>query len=103
MTLLISNLPNEVTQANVVELFEEYGAVKHILLTKDWKRNAGLSIAFVEMSAYAYEKLAMLDLNGCKWKGNQLQISEVAKDDPEEQTISLDFDAMSDGDYCDFW
>ncbi len=101
MTLLINNLPKQVTQANVLELFEDYGAVKHIFLTQDWKTNTGLSLAFVEMSAKAYEKLAMFDLNGCKWKGNQLQIREVASDEPDEEKISLE--AMSDGDYCDFW
>lgn len=101
MTLLIKNLPNQVTQANVLELLEEYGGVKHIFVTKDWRTCTGPNFAFVEMSVKDYEKLAMSDLNGCEWNGSQLQISEVISNEPPAQTFSLE--AMADGDCCDFW
>lgn len=101
MTLLIQNLPNVATQANVVKLLEEYGTVKHIFLAKDWQTDTGLRFAFVEMSVKAYEKLALSDLNGCQWQGNQLQIREVRSNESKEDSTSLE--AMADGDQCDFW
>lgn len=81
MTLFINNLPHEVTEVDVLELFEEYGAVKHIFLPTDWKTNQVLGFAFVEMSVKAREEAAKFELNGSKWMGNQLQISEVSSQD----------------------
>lgn len=80
MTLFINNLPQQVTQVDVIELFEEYGAIKHIFLPRDWKTNQGLGFAFVEMSVKDREEAAMFELNGSKWMGNQLQIREISSD-----------------------
>jgi len=33
------------TQVDLLELFEEYGAVKHIFLPTNWKTNQGLGFA----------------------------------------------------------
>ena len=77
MTLFINNLPHQVTEVDILELFEEYGAVKHIFFPTDWKTEQGLGFAFVEMSVKVREAAAKFELNGSKWMGKQLQISEV--------------------------
>lgn len=78
MTLFINNLPHQATQVDILELFEEYGTVKHIFFPTDWKTDQALGFAFVEMSVKAHEETAMFELNGSKWMGNQLHISEVS-------------------------
>lgn len=78
MTLFINNLPQQVAEVDLLELFEEYGAVKHIFLPTDWKTNQGLGFAFVEMYVKAHEKEVKFALNGSTWMGNHLQISEVS-------------------------
>jgi RNA recognition motif-containing protein len=78
MTLFLNNLPYHITEEDILELFEEYGTVKHIFLPQDWKTSLGLGFAFVEIAVKAQEKSAMSNLNGYKWMGNQLQISEIS-------------------------
>lgn len=78
MTLFINNLPYQVTQADILELFTEYGAVRHIFYPTHWRTSQGLGFAFVEMSVKAQEEVANSELNGFQWLGNYLQISEVS-------------------------
>lgn len=78
MTLFINNLPPHATQVDLLELFEEFGAVKHIFLPSDWHAK-GLRFAFVEMAIKQQEATAINELIGSKWMGNQLQISELKK------------------------
>lgn len=80
MTLFINNLPYQVTQADILELFAEYGAVRHIFYPTHWKTDQGLGFAFVEMSVKERE-VAKLQLNGFQWLENQLQISEIISQD----------------------
>ncbi|MBE9020420.1 RNA-binding protein [Chroococcidiopsidales cyanobacterium LEGE 13417] len=77
MTLFINNLPQQVTQADLIELFEEYGAIAHIFFPTDGKTNRNFGFATVDMMINASEKVAMSELNGSKWMGSQLQIGEV--------------------------
>ena len=82
MTLFINHLPQKVTLVDLLELFEEYGAIKHIFFPTDWKTDKTLGFAFVEMSIEAHESAARFELNGSKWMGNQLQINEVSSHEP---------------------
>ena len=81
MTLFINHLPPQMTQVDLLALFEEYGAIKHIFFPTDWKTGKALGFAFVEMSVKAQESAAMFDLNGAKWMGNQLQINEISSNE----------------------
>jgi RNA recognition motif-containing protein len=78
MTLFLNNLPCQVTQEDLLKLFEEDGSVKHIFLPRDWKTNLGLGFAFIEIAVKSHEKAARSNLNGCQWMGDQLQISEIS-------------------------
>lgn len=78
MTLFINNLLPQVNQADLLELLAEYGTVKHIFFPTDWKTNQSLGFAFIAMSVKAQEEVAMSELNGAQWMGNQLQIREIS-------------------------
>ena len=86
MTLFINNLPYQVTQSDILELFAGYGAVRHIFYPTHWSTNQGLGFAFVEISVKAQEEVANLELNGFQWLGNYLQISEIS---PQERGKTL--------------
>ena len=78
MTLFINNLPYQVTQADLLELFAQYGAVRHIFFPTDWKTGRNFGFGFIEMSIRAAEEAALLELNTFELMGHQLQISEVS-------------------------
>ena len=78
MTIFINNLPYQVTQADLMELFAEYGTIRHIFYPTDWRSGQGLGFAFIEMSVKVQEETAKLDMNGFQLMGNQLQIREVS-------------------------
>ena len=81
MTLFINNLPDQVTQSEILELFTEYGAVRHIFYPTHWKTSQGLGFAFVEMSVKAQEETAKLDLHDLQLMGNRLEIREVSSEE----------------------
>lgn len=78
MTIFINNLPSQVSQADLMELFAKYGAIRHIFYPTDWRSGQGLGFAFVEMSIKAHEETVKLDMNSFQWMGNQLHIREVS-------------------------
>lgn len=81
MTIFINNLPYQVTQADVLELFAQYGAVRHIFYPTNWSTGQGLGFAFVEMSVKAQEETAKLDLHDFQLMGNRLEIREVSSEE----------------------
>lgn len=84
MTIFINNLTCQITQADLLELFARYGAVRHIFYPTNWSTGQGLGFAFVEMSVKSQEEIAKLELDGFQWMGNQLQIREVSSEEPTE-------------------
>ena len=88
MTLFINNLPYQITQTDLLELFEEYGAVRHIFFPTDWQTGQCFGFAFIEMSVKADEEAVKLDLNGLELIGNKLQISEVSSQDYSQNNQS---------------
>ncbi len=82
MTIFINNLPYQMSQADVLELFADYGAIRHIFYPTNGRTGQGLGFAFVEMSVKSQEETAKLDLNGCPFMGNQLEIREVSSEEP---------------------
>jgi RNA recognition motif-containing protein len=78
MTLFIHHLPPEGTQVDLLELFEKYGAVKHIFFPTHWKTDQAIGFAFLEMSVKAHESVAMFELNGLNWMTSKLQINQLS-------------------------
>lgn len=74
MTIVVSNLPHEVTRLDLLELFEEYGPIKRVLLPTYRDTGKVREFAFVEMDRKAQEAAAISELNGSQWMGNKLQV-----------------------------
>jgi len=86
MTLFINNLPYQLTQTDLLELFAQYGAVRHIFFPTDWKTGHNFGFAFIEVSVRAAEEAAKLELNSFELMGHQLQISEVSSQEYTQNT-----------------
>ena len=80
MTLFVNNLPQQAAQADVLDLFRNYGAIKHIFYPTNWSTGEGLGFAFVQMTAKAQEEIAKFQLHGAEWIGSSLNIREVSSD-----------------------
>lgn len=77
MTIVVSNLPHQVSQVNLLELFDKYGCIKRVLLPTYRKTGLVRNFAFIEMAGNAHEAAAISDLNGFKWMGYQLQVHSL--------------------------
>lgn len=77
MTIVVINLPQQVSQLEMLELFEKYGSIKRVLLPTYRKTGFVRNFAFVEMVGNAHEAAAIFNLNGFKWMGYQLQVHSL--------------------------
>lgn len=80
MTLFINNLPLQVAQADILDLFGDYGSIKHIFYPTHGSTGEGLGFAFVQMTAKTQEEIAKFQLHGAEWMGSLLHIREVSSD-----------------------
>ncbi|BAY43042.1 RNA-binding region RNP-1 [Scytonema sp. HK-05] len=68
MTLLVGNLPSEITEANLRELFTKFGTVGKIDIFP------GSGFATVAIEGEANEDLAVQELNGVEKFGQKLKL-----------------------------
>jgi len=78
MTLRVNNLPPQVTEANLTELFSEYGSIERIEIFVD------KTAAFVTLSGDQEEDAAISALNGKEWRGNTLELAFDAEDNTRD-------------------
>jgi RNA recognition motif-containing protein len=72
MSIYIGNLPYQVTESDVTEVFAEYGAVKRVQLPTDRETGRMRGFGFVEMKTDAQEQAAIAALDGAEWMGRDL-------------------------------
>jgi RNA recognition motif-containing protein len=86
MSIYVGNLPNEVTEAELKEVFSEYGAVQQIYLPKDRETGRFRGFAFVTLKSEAEEAGAIADLDGAEWMGRELKVNKAR---PREKRSSF--------------
>ena len=77
MNIYVGNLAREVTEANLLQLFEAFGRVESVRIIKDKVSNEPKGFAFVEMSAEADARSAIDGLNGKELNGRALKVNEA--------------------------
>ncbi|MFM7277528.1 MAG: RNA recognition motif domain-containing protein [Microcystis aeruginosa] len=89
MSIFVGNLSYEISQEDLVDVFQEYGEVKrvHIPVDKDTQRKRGF--AFVEMENKDQEAKAIEALDGADWMGRSMKVNEAR--DREERTERTPF------------
>ncbi|NER34566.1 MAG: RNA-binding protein [Oscillatoria sp. SIO1A7] len=77
MTIYIGNLPYEVSDVDVEDVFKEYGAVKSVYLPTDRETGKMRGFGFVEMEDETKEQDAIEALNEADWMGRQLRVNKA--------------------------
>lgn len=84
MKLLVRNLDRHTTEAELLTLFEAYGAVQFCTIIKDRETGASKGFGFVEMPRAGDAKAAMKNLNGKDIGGSRIRVKK-AESTPDSQ------------------
>ena len=71
--LFIGNLPSNTNEADLVELFENYGKVRSHKLITDMFTKKCKGFGFIEMEGHE-ARLAIQGLNGSEFNGNTIKV-----------------------------
>jgi RNA recognition motif-containing protein len=77
--LFVGGLSPSTTEADLIQLFEPYGRVRHTEVVSEWQTGQCRGFGFVEMEGHE-ARAAMTGLDGQSREGRTLQVRE-AKDD----------------------
>lgn len=77
MSIYVGNLPYQVSESDVTEVFAEYGSVKRVQLPTDRETGRMRGFGFVEMSTDAEEEAAISALDGAEWMGRDLKVNKA--------------------------
>ncbi len=82
MSIYVGNLSYDVTEAELKEVFGEYGKVKQVYLPTDRETGRFRGFAFVTMETDDQETAAITELNGAEWMGREIKVNKAR---PREQ------------------
>lgn len=77
MSIYIGNLPYQVNEEAVSEVFAEYGTVKRVQLPTDRETGRMRGFGFIEMSSDDEENAAIEALDGAEWMGRDLRVNKA--------------------------
>jgi len=77
MNIFVDNLPLEVTEKDVREVFEAFGVVESVIIIKNKYTGQSRRFGFVEIAAEVKAQLAIKELNGMEMKGRTLKVKQV--------------------------
>ncbi|MFP4007240.1 MAG: RNA recognition motif domain-containing protein [Spirulinaceae cyanobacterium] len=77
MSVYVGNLNYSVTQAQLNEVFADYGNVKRVYLPTDRETGRPRGFGFVEMEQEAEEEAAIAELDGAEWMGRTLKVNKA--------------------------
>ncbi|MBE9028492.1 RNA-binding protein [filamentous cyanobacterium LEGE 11480] len=77
MSIYVGNLSYEATEADLTEVFAEYGSVKRVQLPTDRETGRMRGFGFVEMSSDAEETAAIEALDGAEWMGRDMKVNKA--------------------------
>ncbi len=77
MSIYVGNLSFDATEADLNDVFSEYGTVKRVQLPTDRETGRMRGFGFVEMSSDAEEAAAIEALDGAEWMGRDLKVNKA--------------------------
>ena len=87
MTIYVGNLSYNATEPDIREVFEQYGAVKRIVVPTDRDTGKMRGFAFVDMESDEDEDTAIQDLNGAEWMGRNLKVNKAKPRDNSRRSF----------------
>lgn len=91
MKILVRNLSRETTEAELLALFEAYGAVQYCKVVMDKATGKSKGFGFVEMPRAGEAKAAIKELNARDIGGNKIRVKKAEKS--EEGSVGKDPEA----------
>ena len=82
MGVYIGNLSYDTTEADLNDVFEEYGTVKRVTLPSDRETGRVRGFAFVDLGSDAEEQAAIEALDGAEWMGRDLRVNKAKLREP---------------------
>ncbi len=77
MTLYVGNIPFNLREEELHNVFAQYGEVSSVKIIKDKFTGKSKGFAFVEMSSTEAGNNAVSQVNGMEVKGRQLKVNEA--------------------------
>ena len=77
MSIYVGNLSYDVTDADLEQVFAEYGTVKRVQLLTDRETGRPRGFGFVEMDTETEEESAIEALDGAEWMGRALRVNKA--------------------------
>ncbi len=77
MSIFVGNLPFEVNDQDLSEVFAEYGKVTRVYFPLDRETKKKRGFAFVEMETPEQENTAIETLDGAEWMGRELKVNKA--------------------------
>ncbi|ACK71256.1 RNP-1 like RNA-binding protein [Gloeothece citriformis PCC 7424] len=77
MSIYVGNLPHEVEDKHLTEVFADYGKVNRVYLPTDRETGKRRGFAFVEMETAEMEEAAIATLDGAEWMGRELKVNKA--------------------------
>ncbi|MHC4391918.1 MAG: RNA recognition motif domain-containing protein [Planctomycetota bacterium] len=84
--IYVGNLPFSITETELRELFEQYGAVQRASVVMDRETNRPRGFGFVEMTSDAEGDAAIEALDGQDNGGRALRVNEAKPRQPRERS-----------------
>lgn len=82
MSIFVGNLPFEVNDQDLSEVFAEYGKVTRVYFPLDRETKKKRGFAFVEMETPEQENAAIETLDGAEWMGRELKVNKAREREP---------------------
>ena len=77
MKILVRNLSRETTEAGLLALFGEYGAVQYCKVVMDKATGKSKGFGFVDMPRAGQAKVAIRELNAREIDGNRIRVKKA--------------------------
>ncbi len=77
MNIFVGNLPFSTTEADLRDLFSEYGTVDSAAVITDRETGRSRGFGFVELAADARAQDAIRDLDGAEVGGRNIKVNEA--------------------------
>ena len=77
MNIFVGNLPQDVKDDELKELFTQHGKVDNVKIIRDIFSQTSRGFGFVEMPGKAQAQKALEELNTFEFKGKKLRVNEA--------------------------
>jgi RNA recognition motif-containing protein len=76
MTIFVANFDSDTEESDLRTLFENFGVVNDVHIACNWRTGEQLSYGFIEMPNDGEAERAIEKLDGKRWNGRRLKVSE---------------------------